>query len=316
MNQLNELKKFTTIVADSGNVHEIIKYKPMDATTNPSLILKTILIPQYKDLVIDAISYGKKNGSSEKDKISQASDKILVNIGSEILKYIPGRVSSEIDARISFNKELCILKAKKIVNMYEDLGVSRSKILIKLAATWECIQAAQSLEKENINCNLTLLFSFAQAKACAESGVFLISPFVGRIYDWYYENNLIKKYNPMNDPGVLSVKKIYQYYKKHNYRTIIMGASFRNVDQILELAGCDYLTISPVLLEKLQNSRGTVIRRLVPNNINITSSSVLTESNFRWEHNQDRMAVEKLSDGIRQFSADQEKLEQILSSMF
>ncbi|CAL4042112.1 Transaldolase A [Buchnera aphidicola (Takecallis arundicolens)] len=316
MNQLHALQKFTTIVADSGNVHEIMQYKPTDATTNPSLILKTIFIPQYKHLISDAINYGKKNGSSEKDKISQASDKILVNIGSEILKYIPGRVSSEIDARISFNTKLCIFKAKKIINMYEVLGIPRSKILIKLAATWECIQAAKELEKDDIKCNLTLLFSFAQAKACAEAGVFLISPFVGRIYDWYFDNNFIKKYHPSNDPGVLSVKKIYRYYKKYNYTTIIMGASFRNVDQILELAGCDYLTISPVLLEKLQRNSDPVVRKLVIGDTATRSTSIITESNFRWEHNQDQMAVEKLSDGIRQFSSDQDKLEKILHSMF
>lgn len=316
MNQLHELQKFTKIVADSGDVTEISKYHPSDATTNPSLILKTMSIPEYRNLIQDAVNYGKQHGHSFQDKIIYASDKILVNIGSEILRHIPGRVSSEIDARMSFNQELCILKAKKIISMYEELGISRSRILIKLAATWECIQAARELEKENINCNLTLLFSFAQAQACAQAKVFLISPFVGRIYDWYYENKLIDKYNASTDPGVLSVKRIYSYYKKYNYTTIIMGASFRNVDQILELAGCDYLTISPILLEKLKNNSNTVIRKLIPSSTTTTSSFVLNESNFRWEHNQDPMAVEKLSEGIRQFSSDQEKLEKILYSMF
>ncbi|QCI25869.1 transaldolase [Buchnera aphidicola] len=316
MNQLNDLKKFTRIVVDSGDISEISAYKPSDATTNPSLILKTIFIPGYKKLIQDAIHYGKQHGRSEKDKIIYASDKIVVNIGAEILKHIPGRVSSEIDARISFDQFLCIEKAKRIINMYEDLGISRSKVLIKLAATWECIQAARELEKDNINCNLTLLFSFAQAKACAEANVFLISPFVGRIYDWYYENKLIEKYHSSIDPGVLSVKKIYSYYKKHNYKTIIMGASFRNIEQILELSGCDCLTISPVLLEKLQNNSNRVTRKLIPSDRIIKPTSCLTEPNFRWEHNQDRMAVEKLSEGIRQFSLDQEKLEKILYSMF
>lgn len=316
MNQLNELKKITTIVADTGDVNEIKKYEPIDATTNPSLILQTMNIPEYHNLIIDSVNYGKKIGNSIRDKITHASDKILVNIGKEILKYIPGKVSSEIDSRLSFNTELCILKAKKIINMYEDLGISRSRILIKLASTWECIQAAKELEKDNIHCNLTLLFSFAQAKACAESNVFLISPFVGRIYDWYYQNKLIKNYNSSTDPGVISLKKIYKYYKQYGYNTIIMGASFRNIEQILELSGCDYLTIAPIFLKKLKNNVGKIIRKLVPGITIKKPKSILSESEFRWEHNQDRMAVEKLSEGIRKFSEDQEKLEKILYSFF
>ncbi|QCI27075.1 transaldolase [Buchnera aphidicola] len=316
MNQLNELKKITTIVADTGDVNEIKKYEPIDATTNPSLILQTMNISAYHNLIIDAVNYGKKIGNFIKDKITHASDKILVNIGKEILKYIPGKVSSEIDSRLSFNTELCILKAKKIINMYEDLGISRSRILIKLASTWECIQAAKELQKDDIHCNLTLLFSFAQAKACAESNVFLISPFVGRIYDWYYQNKLIKNYNSSTDPGVVSLKKIYKYYKQYGYKTIIMGASFRNIEQILELSGCDYLTISPIFLKQLKNNVGKVIRKLIPETIIKKPKYILNESEFRWEHNQDRMAVEKLSEGIRQFSNDQEKLEKILYSFF
>ncbi|WP_343182581.1 transaldolase [Buchnera aphidicola] len=317
MNQLIGLQKFTKIVADSGDVYQIKKYKPLDATTNPSLILKTMSLPEYKKLIENAVSYGKKKSYLKKEQLIHASDKILVNIGKEILNYIPGKVSTEVDARLSFDKFASIKKAKKIINMYEEDGIHRSKILIKLAATWECIQAAKELLKENINCNLTLLFSFAQAIACAEANVFLISPFVGRIYDWYFEKNLIHVYNVNNDPGVLSVKKIYQYYKKYNYNTIIMGASFRNVDQILALAGCDYLTISPDLLNKLSNTVGFVERKLFPLEKPISKpKSVLHESEFRWLHNQDKMAVEKLSDGIRQFSVDQEKIEEILNPLF
>ncbi|CAL4318503.1 transaldolase [Buchnera aphidicola] len=316
MNQLLQLKKFTKIVADSGNINEINLYCPEDATTNPSLILQTINIPEYKNLLDDAVIFGKKSSNILAEQIIHASDKILVNIGIAILKNIPGKVSSEIDARLSFNKEACILKAKKIINIYEVAGIHRSRVLIKLAATWEAIQAAKELEKENIHCNLTLLFSFAQARACAEANVFLISPFVGRIYDWYVQHQLIHKDDFHKDPGVLSVKKIYTYYKKYGYNTIIMGASFRNIQQILLLSGCDALTISPNLLKKLQNTSGCVVRNLIPSKNILTRPGILHESEFRWEHNQDQMAVEKLSDGIRQFSTDQEKLEKLLYSIF
>ena len=316
MNQLIELEKFTTIVADSGDINEINLYQPKDATTNPSLIFKSIQIPEYQKLIDNAILYGKKKSFLRREQVIHASDKILINIGKKILKCIPGRVSSEIDVRLSFNTELCILKAKKIINMYENSGISRSRILIKLASTWECIQAARELEKEDIKCNLTLLFSFAQAQACAEANVFLISPFVGRIYDWYFEKKLIKKYDVTQDPGVLSVKKIYMYYKKYNYSTIIMGASFRNIKQILELSGCDYLTISPNLLKQLKNTTGPVIRKLIPQKNFSVPLNHLSESEFRWEHNKDQMAVEKLSDGIRQFYYDQKQLEKFLYSLF
>ncbi|CAL4042081.1 Transaldolase A [Buchnera aphidicola (Phyllaphis fagi)] len=315
MNQLSQLKQFTTVVADSGNINMIRKYKPKNATTNPSLILQIIDLPDYKKLIIDSIIYAKKKGGSRKEKIINASDKVLVNIGKEILNYIPGTVSSEIDARLSFNQDLCIQKAHKIINMYEAEGIDRSKVLIKLASTWECVQAAKELKKNNINCNLTLLFSLAQAKICAESEVFLISPFVGRIYDWYYERQYFKKCNVNDDPGVLSLKKIYSYYKQYNYQTIIMGASFRNVQQILALSGCDYLTISPIFLEELQNSTEIVNRNLFPTECILEKPIPLSESDFRLQHNQDLMAVEKLSHGINQFSQDQEKLEKILDSM-
>ncbi|CAL4318556.1 transaldolase [Buchnera aphidicola] len=315
MNQLLALKKFTKIVVDSGDLNEIIKYQPEDVTTNPSLILKIIDLPIYQNLVINAILYAKKIGGNTNTQIINATDKILVNIGKEILKYISGKISSEIDCRLSFHKDLCITRAKKIISMYEEEGIDRSKILIKLAATWECIRAAEELKKENINCNLTLLFSFAQARACAEAGVFLISPFVGRIYDWYSERNLLKSKNNMNDPGVLSVKRIYKYYKKHNYKTIIMGASFRNINQILSLVGCDYLTISPNLLNELNKYQGIIKKKLSLPTIFYEQPIPLNESDFRWEHNSDLMAVEKLSYGIYQFSQDQEKLEKILYSM-
>ncbi|MCW5197000.1 transaldolase [Buchnera aphidicola] len=315
MNQLSQLKQFTTVVADTGNINMICKYKPYDATTNPSLILKIIHLPDYKKLIIDAIIYAKKKGGSKKNKIINASDKVLVNIGIEILKHIPGKVSSELDARLSFNKDACIEKAYKIITMYEEEGISRSRILIKLASTWECVQAAKELKKDNINCNLTLLFSLAQAKICADSEVFLISPFVGRIYDWYYEHQYIKTYNVDHDPGVLSLKKIYDYYKKYNYKTIIMGASFRNIQQIIALSGCDCLTISPNLLEELQQLNTNIIRNLIPSTQILEKPNILGEFDFRWQHNQDVMAVEKLSSGINQFSHDQQQLENILNTV-
>ncbi|CAL4318470.1 Transaldolase A [Buchnera aphidicola (Pterocallis alni)] len=313
MNQLIGLKQFTKIVADSGNFYEINKYKPEDATTNPSLILQNINIPEYQCLIDDAIVYSKKLGGDRNTKIIHASDKLIVNIGNKILQYIPGMISTEIDARLSFNTDLCILKANKIINMYEELGIDRSRVLIKLASTWECIQAAKQLKKDNINCNLTLLFSFAQAKACAEAGIFLISPFVGRIYDWYCKNGLLKNYHVSSDPGVLAVQKIYKYYKKYGYNTIIMGASFRNTKQILALSGCDCLTIAPIFLEKLKNTNAIVERKLNLPNKSINTATALDIYEFNLEHNQDRMAVEKLSEGIRQFSDDQEKLEIILN---
>ncbi|AWH90671.1 transaldolase [Buchnera aphidicola (Melanaphis sacchari)] len=315
MNQLEALKKFTTIVADTSDIESICKYKPSDATTNPSLILSAVSSKSYNKFLNRAVSYAKKKGGSRKDKITNASDKILVDIGVEILKNIPGYISSEVDARLSFNKEKCILKAKKIINMYEKKGIPRNRVLIKLASTWECIKAAEELKKENISCNLTLLFSFAQARACAESNVFLISPFVGRIYDWHVSHHSGSKLSFEIDPGVLSVHKIYNYYKKHNYKTIIMGASFRNVEQILALSGCDRLTISPFLLNKLESSSKELTRQLTPPSNFVKPPLPLSEENFRWEHNQDEMAVNKLSEGIRNFGKDQVCLENIFSKL-
>ncbi|KGT90236.1 transaldolase [Enterobacter cancerogenus] len=314
MNQLDALKQFTTVVADSGDIESIRHYHPEDATTNPSLILKAAGLDAYKHLIDDAIDYAKTQGGSKETQIINASDKVAINLGMEILKSVPGRVSTEVDARLSFDRGMCVTKAEKLVRMYEENGIDRSRILIKLASTWEGIKAAEELEKNGIQCNLTLLFSFAQARACAEAGVFLISPFVGRIYDWYNSRKPLDPYVVDEDPGVKSVRRIYDYYKKHRYSTVIMGASFRKVEQIQALAGCDRLTISPNLLEELANSDAPLERKLEPSTEGFHQPAPLSEAEFRWEHNQDPMAVEKLSDGIRQFAIDQQKLEDVLAS--
>ena len=314
MNQLDALKQFTTVVADSGDIESIRHYHPEDATTNPSLILKAAGLDAYNHLIDDAIEYAKKQGGSKETQIINASDKVAINLGMEILKSVPGRVSTEVDARLSFDRGMCVTKAEKLVRLYEENGIDRSRILIKLASTWEGIRAAEELEKNGINCNLTLLFSFAQARACAEAGVFLISPFVGRIYDWYNSRKPMEPYVADEDPGVKSVRRIYDYYKKHRYETVIMGASFRKVEQILALAGCDRLTLSPNLLQELQSSDAPVERKLEPSTEGFHQPSPLSEAEFRWEHNQDPMAVEKLSDGIRQFAVDQQKLEDVLAA--
>ncbi|WP_343189150.1 transaldolase [Buchnera aphidicola (Chaitoregma tattakana)] len=312
MNQLEQLKKYSIVVADTGNVGLIKDFLPQDATTNPTLILNSIKLPFYKNLIHKSIKYSKKFCKTFEEIVSLASNKISVDIGTNILKIIPGRVSTEIDARVSFNKDLCISHAKSIINMYKENGVRKNRILIKLASTWEAIQAAKELEKEKINCNLTLLFSFSQAKACAEAGVYLISPFVGRIYDWYKNKNLINNTDISQDPGVVSVKKIFNFYKKYSYKTIVMAASFRNTSQILELSGCDYLTISPVLLNKLKSSSVKVERKLFLSEKTMFRKSSMSESKFRFQHNEDAMASEKLSEGIRQFGIDQKKIENII----
>ncbi|WP_343188276.1 transaldolase [Buchnera aphidicola (Ceratoglyphina bambusae)] len=312
MNQLDQLKKYSTVVIDTGNLDLIKQFNPQDATTNPSLVLNTIKSSCYKNLISNSINYAKKIGGTSEEIILNASNKISVDLGTEILKLIPGKVSTEIDSRFSFNKNLCIYEAKKIIKLYEENNINKNRVLIKLASTWESIQAAKELEKENINCNLTLLFSFAQARACAEAKVFLISPFVGRIYDWYLKNKLLKINSNYKDPGVKSVRKIFNFYKKNNYKTIIMAASFRNTEQILSLSGCDYLTISPILLSKLKSNNTIIDRKLFLPEINVSKKSKLTESEFRFQHNKDAMAVEKLSEGIRQFSYDQEKIENII----
>ncbi|AEX51046.1 transaldolase [Rahnella aquatilis] len=314
MNQLDALKKITTVVADSGDIESIRHFEPQDATTNPSLILKAADLPQYQNLIKDALDYARKQGGSKETQVINATDKLAVNIGAEILKSVPGRVSTEVDARLSFNRDLCIEKARKLVGLYQDHGIDKSRILIKLASTWEGIQAANELEKEGINCNLTLLFSFAQARACAEAGVYLISPFVGRIYDWYKAKEPNAAYDVEKDPGVKSVRDIYEYYKSHGYETVIMGASFRKVEQILALAGCDRLTLSPNLLEELKASDAPVERKLQPSSQAGKKPAPLTQAEFLWEHHQDAMAVDKLAEGIRQFAVDQKKLEDMLSA--
>ncbi|PXN99744.1 transaldolase [Salmonella enterica] len=314
MNQLDGIKQFTTVVADSGDIESIRHYQPQDATTNPSLLLKAAGLEQYGHLIEDAIAWGKNHGGTQEQQVAAASDKLAVNFGAEILKSIPGRVSTEVDARLSFDKEKSIEKARHLVDLYQQQDVDKSRILIKLAATWEGIRAAEQLEKEGINCNLTLLFSFAQARACAEAGVYLISPFVGRIYDWYQARSPLEPYVVEEDPGVKSVRNIYDYFKQHRYETIVMGASFRRTEQILALTGCDRLTISPNLLKELKEKEEPVIRKLVPSSQMFHRPTPMTEAEFRWEHNQDAMAVEKLSEGIRLFAIDQRKLEDLLAA--
>ncbi len=264
MNQLDSIKQFTTVVADSGDIESIRHYHPEDATTNPSLLLKAAGLASYSGLIDDAIAWAKKQGGGREAQVTHACDKLAVNFGAEILKSIPGRVSTEVDARLSFNREKSIEKARHLVALYQEMGIDKSRILIKLASTWEGIRAAETLEKEGIHCNLTLLFSFAQARACAEAGVYLISPFVGRIYDWYQARKPLDPYVVEEDPGVKSVRNIYDYFKQHKYTTIVMGASFRRTEQILALVGCDRLTIAPPLLKELQASDAPVVRKLIP----------------------------------------------------
>ncbi|MEG9544378.1 transaldolase [Mannheimia sp. HC-2023] len=313
MSQLDELRKVTVVVADTGDIEAMKLYKPEDATTNPSLILSASALPQYAPLIEDAVAYAKAQSNDKAQQLVDAEDKLAVNIGLEILKLVPGRISTEVDARFSYDTEKTIAKARKLIALYNAAGISNDRILIKIASTWQGIRAAEVLEKEGINCNLTLLFSQAQARACAEAGVYLISPFVGRILDWYKANEG-KEYAPAEDPGVISVTNIYNYYKQHGYKTIVMGASFRNVGEIVELAGCDRLTIAPPLLKALQESNETLVRKLEYTGEVKARPAPMTEAEFYWEHNQDPMAVEKLAEGIRKFAIDQEKLEAMLSA--
>ncbi|TSJ57910.1 transaldolase [Atlantibacter subterranea] len=314
MSQLDELKRVTTVVADSGDIEAVRRFKPQDATTNPSLILKAAAIPHYQSLIDDAIQYAVAQGGNRETQIINASDKLAVNIGLELLKHVPGRVSTEVDARLSFDRGLCVAKARKLIRLYQQQGVDKSRILIKLAATWQGIRAAEELENEGINCNLTLLFSFAQARACAEAGVYLISPFVGRIYDWYQQHQPQENYQAESDPGVVSVRDIYHYYKAHRYPTVIMGASFRKTEQVLALAGCDRLTISPALLSELESREGSVDVKLSADVPAESRPSPISESEFYWQHHQDAMAVDKLAEGIRLFAEDQDKLEAMLAA--
>lgn len=314
MSQLDELKRLTTVVADSGDIDAVRRFQPQDATTNPSLILKAAAIPHYQHLIDDAIRFAIEQGGTRETQIINASDKLAVNIGLELLRHIPGRVSTEVDARLSFDRGLCVAKARKLIRLYQLQGIDKSRILIKLAATWQGIRAAEELEKEGINCNLTLLFSFAQARACAEAGVYLISPFVGRIYDWYQQHQPQATYQASSDPGVVSVRDIYHYYKAHLYPTVIMGASFRKTEQVLALAGCDRLTISPALLSELDAESGTVDVQLRADVPVENRPSPMSEAEFYWQHHQDAMAVDKLAEGIRLFAQDQEKLESMLAA--
>ena len=311
MSVLDSLKRFTTVVADTGDIEAMRQFRPQDATTNPSLLLKAAQQAQYRPLVEAALADAERLGGTEAKRTEAFMDRLAVNFGREILKIVPGRVSTEVDARLSFDTAASIAKARELIELYERAGIARQRILIKVGSTWEGIRAAAELEREGIHCNLTLLFSFAQAVACAEAGVTLISPFVGRIYD-YYRKERGDEIPAADDPGVKSVTRIYQYYKKYGYTTQVMGASFRKVEQIVDLAGCDLLTISPDLLEALQKMQGELTPRLTVESARASSEEKLSldEKAFRWLHNQDAMAVEKLSDGIRRFDADARKLEQ------
>lgn len=312
MSQLEMLREMTTIVADTGDINSIKVHKPQDATTNPSLIFAAAKNPEYKHLIDEAITWGKAQSSKDQDELIM--NKLFVNFGTALLKIIPGRVSTEVDARLSFDVEGSIEKARTFIKLYEAEGISRERILIKLASTWEGILAAKVLEKEGIHCNMTLLFSFPQAVACAEAGVTLISPFVGRILDWYKKNENKESYPPAEDPGVVSVTKIYNYYKKFGYKTQVMGASFRNVDEIRELAGCDLLTIAPSLMTELSASNDPLPRKLSPETAKKASYEKITldEKNYRWMFNEEPMAVDKLSEGIRKFAADALALKKLI----
>jgi transaldolase len=308
MNQLEQLKQYTTVVADTGDFQSIKAYAPQDATTNPSLILKAVQKPEYRPLLEKTIA-GFPDASTE-----DIVDRLLIAFGTEILKFVPGRVSTEIDAALSFDTQATVAKGRELIALYEAAGIARERVLIKIASTWEGIRAAEILERDGIRCNLTLLFSLCQAIACAEAGVQLISPFVGRIYDWY-KKSTGTDYQGADDPGVQSVKRIYQYYRKFGYKTEVMGASFRNTSQILELAGCDLLTISPDLLQKLADADGKVERKLVTDADADIEKIALDEKTFRFMLNEDAMATEKLAEGIRAFCADSGKLKKMIGEM-
>lgn len=312
--KLEQLKQFTDVVADTGDIEAIRLYKPLDATTNPSLVYKAAQMPQYQDLLTASIN-ASKNITNSAQQLSAACDNLAVGIGLEILKIVPGRISTEVDARLSFDTKASIAKAHELISLYEKGGVDKSRVLIKLASTWEGIRAAEVLGKEGINCNLTLLFGFNQAAACADAGVFLISPFVGRILDWYKANTDKKEYTAEEDPGVISVRHIYNYYKQNGYNTVVMGASFRNLGEIEALAGCDRLTISPQLLQELEQDKGELKRVLSPDNTgDAIAKRIETEASFRFGLNQDAMATEKLAEGIRGFVKDQINLENLLKA--
>ena len=316
ISKLDQLKKVTKVVADTGDIDAIKHYQPIDATTNPSLLFKAAQLPNYRSLVSEAIQKSIKEGGSNNEQITNCIDMLSVNIGKEVLSAIPGRISTEVSARLSFDTNLTIKKARKLIKLYNDLGISNDRILIKIASTWEGIKAAEVLEKEGIQCNLTLLFSLAQAAACADAGVYLISPFVGRILDWYTQNTNKKNYKPAEDPGVISVTNIFNYYKQHKYSTIVMGASFRNVGQVLALAGCDQLTISPQLLKELEHDNSKLKIKLDARKTGVSvKKNHYTESDLRWNNNQNQMANDKLAEGIRHFYADELKLQRLLANL-
>lgn len=313
MNKLEQLKQYTDVVADTGDIEAIGQFKPLDATTNPSLLLKAAALPRYESIINNSLDWASRQGGSDREQLNNCMDKLSVSAGVEILKVVPGRVSTEVDARLSFDTRLTIERARKLVRLYNDEGIDNSRILIKIAATWEGIQAAKLLEKEGVQCNLTLLFGFSQAAACADAGAFLISPFVGRILDWHKANGSKDNYSANEDPGVLSVARIFNYYKHHSYKTIVMGASFRNTGEIEQLAGCDRLTISPQLMAELENDQGKLERMLDASKPNSSEALFLeSEQEFRWSSNEDAMATEKLAEGIRNFAADQVTLETLL----
>lgn len=314
MNLLEQLKQMTKVVADTGDFESMKVYKPIDATTNPSLIYAASQQAQYAALVDDAVEFAKKQGGNKEQKIEHCLDKLAVNFGTEILKIVPNRVSTEVDARLSFDTEGSIRKARQLIKLYDDAGVEKERILIKLATTWEGVQAAKVLEAEGIHTNMTLLFSIAQAAACAEYGATLISPFVGRILDWYKKDRGVDSIPPAEDPGVQSVTAIYHYYKSYGYKTEVMGASFRNIGEIVELAGCDLLTISPKLLKELEENEGKLQRKLDPSKTVKPDKINCDEKTFRWMMNEDPMATEKLAEGIRKFTADLLQLERAISS--
>jgi transaldolase len=315
MNKLDQLRKMTTVVADTGDIDAIKQYLPVDATTNPSLLLKSAQQPQYQHLLHDAVEFARHHATSQDEMTLLALDKVAVNFAKEILSIVSGRVSIEVDARLSFDTQATVSRALRLIELCKSMGINSERILVKIASTWEGIRAGEQLERQGIHCNLTLMFHIAQAVASAEARVTLVSPFVGRILDWYKKSEGKEAYSPVDDPGVKSVIEIYHYFKKHGYKTVVMGASFRNSDEILELAGCDLLTIAPALMEELRKSEGDLPRKLDPvatAAMNIKEINV-NESNFRWLMNDSAMATEKLAEGIRNFTHDTEKLEQLIT---
>jgi transaldolase len=314
--QLEQLKAITSVVADTGDIDAIRQFRPVDATTNPSLLLKAGQNPAYRPLLEQARTWAQSLGGDNQQQLGNMTDKLAVLIGLEILKLIPGRVSTEVDARLSFDTEATVTRAHKLIQMYQEAGIDKGRILIKIASTWEGIRAAEILEREGINCNLTLLFGFAQAQACADAGVYLISPFVGRILDWHRSQQPETDFAGDQDPGVISVTRIYNHYKEYDYGTVVMGASFRNISEIQALAGCDRLTISPALMQELDATQAPLERRLTPQTASSSAPrTALPENSYRWQMNEDAMATEKLAEGIRNFAADQVRLEKLLLAL-